>query len=121
MTVAQEPVKEDWAAQFFEHCQDVSDEQMQVVWSKILAGEVAQPCSFSMRTLHAVKMLRSGDANTFTAYCRFLWSACDPTLSFFIEPANDARWSIQAASQITDFYASHGINRWTACTLNRST
>ena len=35
----QEP-DHDWTSRFFNHIQDVSDEEIQILWAKILAGEV---------------------------------------------------------------------------------
>ncbi|MHB9291313.1 hypothetical protein Holit_00387 [Hollandina sp. SP2] len=37
------PVDEDWTVRFFNIVEDVSDEQMQQLWGKILAGEVKTP------------------------------------------------------------------------------
>jgi len=46
-SVSEQPVDEDWTARFFESCEDVNDEQMRLLWARILAGEVAKPGSFS--------------------------------------------------------------------------
>lgn len=72
-SVAPEPVDDDWLAGFFDHCQDVSGEQLQQLWGKLLAGEVASPGSFSLRTLNLVKVLTASDAKRFTTLCRFVW------------------------------------------------
>jgi hypothetical protein len=45
-----DPVDEDWIARFFESAKDVSSEQMQRLWAKILANEVVRPGSFSKRS-----------------------------------------------------------------------
>lgn len=71
-TVSEEPVDTDWMAQFFDQCQDFSNEQMQSLWARILAGEVAKPGSFSPRTLHTVKLLRKADAEMFTRFCAYV-------------------------------------------------
>jgi hypothetical protein len=71
--VSDQPVDEDWVAQFFNHCQDVSNEQMQTVWARLLAGEVAKPGSFSLRTLGLVRVMDKDDANTFTRFCSVVW------------------------------------------------
>jgi hypothetical protein len=72
--VSDDPVSEDWTTRFFEESQDISDEQMQQIWAKILAREVARPGSFSPRTLSVVRDLTREDANLFTALCRFVWA-----------------------------------------------
>ncbi|MCH8062466.1 MAG: DUF2806 domain-containing protein, partial [Chloroflexi bacterium] len=72
-SVSENPVAEDWVYDFFEQCHDVSNEQMQMLWSRILAGEVAQPGSFSLRTLSLVKTLAPHDAERFTTFCELVW------------------------------------------------
>lgn len=70
-TVSSEPVDEDWIVNFFELSQDVGDEEMKQIWSKLLAGEVAKPGSFKSRTLQTVKSLTPEEARMFTAMCSF--------------------------------------------------
>ena len=62
----------DWTARFFNDVQDVSSEEMQQLWGKILAGEVESPGSTSLRTLSILKNLDQSTANTFQRLC----SAC---------------------------------------------
>lgn len=71
VTVASEPVSEDFVYRFFEECEGVGDEQMQRLWGKLLAGEVVRPGSFHPRTLRILKDLTTEDANSFAAVCRF--------------------------------------------------
>ena len=65
----------DWTARFFSEVQDVSSEDMQILWAKLLAGEVQKPKSASIRSLG---ILREMDANTagifrkFCSMCMFL-------------------------------------------------
>ena len=49
--VSTEEVDEDWKTRFFNIAEDVSSSEMQDLWGKILAGEVARPGSYSVRTL----------------------------------------------------------------------
>ncbi len=62
----------DWTARFFSDVQDVSNEEMQGLWSKILADEVKKPGSTSIKTLSILKGLNSGTASLFQLFC----SAC---------------------------------------------
>jgi hypothetical protein len=71
--ISTEPVSEDWIARFFHECQDIGDEQMQQLWGRILAGEVARPGTFSPRTLSVVRDLTKHDANLFLKACEFVW------------------------------------------------
>ncbi|CAI8825095.1 DUF2806 domain-containing protein [Pseudomonas sp. IT-P395] len=69
--VSSEEVNEDWVVNFFNLGQDIGNAQMQKIWSRLLAGEVAQPGSFKSRTVQAVKSLSVDDANLFTLLCEF--------------------------------------------------
>lgn len=67
--VNKDPVSEDWMVQFFDNCKDVGETEMQALWAKILAGEVAQPRSYSRRTLESLKLMDRDDARWFTDVC----------------------------------------------------
>ena len=49
-----EDVDNDWLVNFFDKSRLVSNEKMQILWAKILAGEANQPGSFSKMTLKIV-------------------------------------------------------------------
>jgi uncharacterized repeat protein (TIGR03899 family) len=63
--VSDEKVSEDWFFQFVGGAKSVSDEEMQILWAKILAGEITQPGSYSFRTLNTLKHLTKKEAETF--------------------------------------------------------
>ncbi|MDD5367449.1 MAG: DUF2806 domain-containing protein [Anaerolineaceae bacterium] len=63
--ISPEKVDEDWTVNFLNHCQDVCNEEMQHLWAKILAGEVAKPGSFSKQTVQIVQLLSNWDARLF--------------------------------------------------------
>lgn len=67
--VSEDPVDSDWVLQFFDYAQDVCDEDMQKLWSRILAGEVAEPGSYSKRTLQFLRTLDKDEAEAFTKIC----------------------------------------------------
>ena len=46
--VSDAPVSDEWRQRFFKLAADVSEEGMQEIWAKVLAGEVAKPQSFSI-------------------------------------------------------------------------
>ncbi|MCK9312268.1 MAG: DUF2806 domain-containing protein [Bacteroidales bacterium] len=86
-TVSEEPVDDDWATRFFNIVEDISDEEMQNLWGRILAGEVKQPKSYSLRTLELLKNLTKEEANLFMKVANFsINSAKD---SFIFKPEND--------------------------------
>jgi len=72
-----ENIQEDWIAHFFVQCENVSDVEMQSVWSKLLTGEATKPGTFSKRTLDFVSSLDKKDAELFTIFCKFVWMASE--------------------------------------------
>lgn len=72
-TISGKPVDPDWTSSFFESAKDVSDEEMQRLWARVLADEVAQPGSFKKRTLDLLKVLTKREADLFSRLCRFAW------------------------------------------------
>ena len=63
--VSSEPVNPDWLNRFFSIVEEVSDAQMQRLWAQILAGEVKQPKSYSLRTLETLRNMTKEEADTF--------------------------------------------------------
>ena len=59
----------DWTARFFNDIQDVSSEEMQLLWAKVLAGEVEKPGSTSIQTLSILKNLDQATARLFGKLC----------------------------------------------------
>jgi DMSO/TMAO reductase YedYZ molybdopterin-dependent catalytic subunit len=50
---------QDWFSSFLTLAESISNKSMQDLWAKILAGEVSQPGSFSLKTLQAVLLKQS--------------------------------------------------------------
>jgi hypothetical protein len=55
----------DWATAFYDSAKDSSDEEIQVLWGKILAGEIAHHGKFYKRTLSILKNMESEEAKHF--------------------------------------------------------
>lgn len=66
-------VNDDWMANFFDKCRIVSDEEMQQIWAKVLAGEANSPGTYSKRTVNFLSSLDKGDASQFSKLCGFGW------------------------------------------------
>ncbi|OKP79624.1 hypothetical protein BTE77_05825 [Ensifer adhaerens] len=64
---------EDFVRYLFEKARLVSNEEMQSIWAKILAGEASKAGSFSRRTMDIVSQMRKEDAELFTRLCRNVW------------------------------------------------
>ncbi|GAB2983046.1 hypothetical protein GCM10027049_19950 [Mucilaginibacter puniceus] len=69
--ITPEPVDDDWTSRFFSIVEDVSNEEMQAIWGKILAGEIKQPKSYSLRTLEVIRNLSKEEATTFIKIANF--------------------------------------------------
>jgi uncharacterized repeat protein (TIGR03899 family) len=69
--VTDEPLDEDWTTRFFKIAEEVSNEEMQALWGKILAGEIKQPKTYSLRTLELIRNLSKLEANTFMKVANF--------------------------------------------------
>ncbi len=69
--ISDEPVSDDFIARFFDESKNISDEQMQMLWGRLLAGEIAQPGSFEPRVLSIVRDMTKHDAELFCSLCRF--------------------------------------------------
>lgn len=76
-SVSSTPVEQDWVLQFFDCAQDVCDEEMQMLWSRILTGEVVSPGSYSKQTLQFLKTLEKIDAHKFSELCAFAFTDDD--------------------------------------------
>ena len=71
-TVSEIPVDIDWTSRFFDSVANVSNEDMQDIWAKILAGEIKRPGSFSLRTLEIVKNVTKKEAEAFQKICEIV-------------------------------------------------
>ena len=63
--VTQEKPDSDWVTRFFNISEDISTDHMQILWGKILAGEVKRPGSYSLRTLELLKNINLQEAELF--------------------------------------------------------
>lgn len=66
-------VENDWITNFFDKCRIISDDEMQLLWSKVLAGEANSPGTYSKRTVNFLGSLDKTDASLFTSLCGFGW------------------------------------------------
>lgn len=69
--ITDEPLDEDWTTRFFKISEDISNEEMQALWGKILAGEIKQPKSYSLRTLELIRNLSKSEADIFMKIANF--------------------------------------------------
>ena len=55
----------DWVEHLFEKSRHISDNEMQVHWSKLLAGEANRPGSFSKNTINILSNMSTNEAKLF--------------------------------------------------------
>ena len=68
-SVADSEPDHDWTARFFSQVQDVSSEEMQSLWARVLAGQVEREGSTSVRTLQVLRNLDRATARLFRMFC----------------------------------------------------
>lgn len=84
-----ESMEDDWIANFFDKCRIVSDEDMQSLWGRILAGEANNPGGFSRRTVNLVADLDKRDASLFVSLCGFVWTVTGTPRSLIFDTQHD--------------------------------
>ena len=92
-------MEDDWITNFFDKCRIVSDEEMQLLWAKVLAGEANSPGTYSKRTVNSLGSLDKRDAQLFTNFCSFVMIIKgEPTPLIYDEQAsiyNDQQITLQ--------------------------
>jgi hypothetical protein len=63
--VPEERPDPDWVARFFGSAEDITSQQLQELWGRILAGEIRKPGSYSLCTLQLVRNINQEDAELF--------------------------------------------------------
>ena len=63
---------DSWVLNFFDKCKYVSDERMQELWAKLIAGEANHAGTFSRKSVNLMGDLDSDTANLFSNYCGFV-------------------------------------------------
>lgn len=69
--VSESEPDEDWITRFFNSAQDISSQEMQQLWGKILAGEIKQPGTYSLRALDVLRNLTKSEAQAIEKIGRF--------------------------------------------------
>ena len=71
-TISDKPIDFEWAVMFSDYAENVSDKEIQVIWGKILAGELSKPGSFSKRTISVLKLLEKEEAEYFMELSKYI-------------------------------------------------
>ena len=89
-------IEDDWIVNFFDKSRIVSDNEMQDLWSRVLAGEANSPGTYSKRTVNFLSNLDKTEADLFAKLCGFVWVIGE------LEPL--------VFDQKGEIYNRHGIN-----------
>lgn len=66
-------ISEGWFSRVLRDAEDVSDEEVRDLYARILAGEIARPGTFSLRTLSVLRDLDRDTARIFETVLKSLW------------------------------------------------
>lgn len=66
-----EDIEDDWITHFFDRCRLISNEEMKILWAKVLAGQANSPGTYSKKTIDILINLERADAKTFSKLCGF--------------------------------------------------
>ncbi len=66
----------EWNAHFYDSSKDCSDDNIRVIWSKILAGEIQSPGKYYKRTLTNLKQIEMHEAEWFVELCKYSIENC---------------------------------------------
>ncbi|WP_437767163.1 DUF2806 domain-containing protein [Sorangium sp. So ce281] len=100
--VSDEPVDPDVYARIFDNVKDVSKADMQRLWGKLLAGEIARPGTFSLLTIETLRNMTSADAQLFQKYCGFCTNQGEIVLPNDPEFRKEADVSVFEARKLVD-------------------
>lgn len=87
-----------WCSRFLECCKDVSNEEVQEMFSKILAREATKPNSISLKTLDILKNLSPEDAKIFKKISNIVIHNC----IFYNDKISQNFLSIEAMMQMIE-------------------
>ncbi|MEQ1751162.1 MAG: DUF2806 domain-containing protein [Prosthecobacter sp.] len=89
-------IENDWLTYLFDKARIVSDNQMQNVWARILAGEANAPGSFSKRSINLVSEMGKRDAEMLNVLRQFCWEFGDQL--------------VLVVPEVTSFGDKHGLD-----------
>ncbi len=79
------PISEDWLNAFESEASQMSSEQMQHLFGKILAGEIRTPSSYSIKTIKLMSQLDNRAAALFKLFCSLSVSLRMPNSNIVID------------------------------------
>lgn len=68
-------VDKDWILKFFNSIENISDENMQKVWAKILSGKIKTPKNYTLRTIDVLSNLSKEDCEFISFVKQFVFQS----------------------------------------------
>lgn len=94
-----ENIDDDWLEFFFDKAKDINREDMQIIWAKLLAKEIAKPNSVSKQLLHILSVIDYEEAEAFQKLANF---------TVFIE---ETPYTLIFDTLFEAFYNKHGLRQ----------
>lgn len=69
----EDSIDNDWLHFFFDKAEKVSNKSMQIIWSKMLAGEFNKPGSISRKLMHIISVMDVNSAKSFQTLCLYVF------------------------------------------------
>ena len=66
-------IDQDWLSKFSDLARHTSDDDIQNLWARILAGEAKQPGNYSVRLMYTLHTLTKQDATFFQIAANYVW------------------------------------------------
>lgn len=66
-------IDDDWLHFFFDKAEKVSNESMQIIWAKLLAGEFNKQGSISRKLIHIISIMDINSAKSFQTFCLYVF------------------------------------------------
>lgn len=74
----------DWLMRFFDAVGNISNEDLQQLWGKVMANEIATPKTCSLRTLDMIRNMSSEEAKIFSELSKYVMQSGD---TYYIDSA----------------------------------
>ena len=107
--------KIDWIHVYFESAKNASNTYMQDVWAKVLALELAEPGSFSFKTLSVLKSMSDEDFRLFETLCSL---QINGTILQGEDTENILKWTSQIKLSEMGLLSLNYSRRWYAVPPN---
>lgn len=62
----------DWLMRFFDAVGNITNDDLQQLWGRVLANEISKPKSCTLRTLDMIRNMSPDEAKTFSILCRYV-------------------------------------------------